>query len=104
MPSPLHEGRKEKWRPKVAATQGRKESDESRRGSAGEGIDYGGEKDDHSGKIIADGKDKGAVYDHLEGRRRWRWVQGGAAHDHRHGGGFGALLIDFDKIFLHYAH
>ncbi len=74
------------------------------RGSAGEGIDDGGEEDDHSRKIITDHKNKGAVYDHLEGRRGRRWVQGGATHQHRHGSGFGALFIDFDKISLHDAH
>ena|SRR6266851_6385326 len=104
MPSQLHVCGKERWRRKVAATWGQKVSDESVRGSACEGIDDGAEKDDDSGEIIADGKDKGAVYDHLEGRRRRRWVQGGTAHELRQGGGFGALLIDFDKIFLHYAH
>ena len=56
--------------PKKAADTKSVAETETRLGSACEGIDDGAEKDDDSGEIIADGKDKGAVYDHLEGRRR----------------------------------
>ncbi len=67
---PLHKiGKKGSTPEKAAATRSVAET-ETGRGSAGQGIDHGGEEDDHSCKIIADGKDKGAVYDHLEGRRR----------------------------------
>src|SRR5258708_30223845 len=80
------------------------EETETARGSPGQGIDYGAEKDDHSGKIITDGKDEGAVYDHLEGGRRRLWELGCAVHKDGHRGGFRALLIDFEKMLLHRRH